>query len=306
MVNVTIPEAHAEVSTAGAARSRRAVREAVADTLPKALSMMAAAEASGRLLMVSQSRRYWRNVEALRGQIARLGRLGLVVCSVFKAPHFGGFREEMAYPLLKDMAIHQFDLARDLIGSEPVSISCESFNPSWSWYAGDAAAEVNAEFADGTRFVFSGSWCSPGLETSWNGSWRISGADGTALWDGDHVPVAQTADGTPIPAVVGTGPEEIAGSLAEFVAALRDGSVPSGEVHSNVMSLAMVEGAIQSAQTRQRVVLGDLLDDAYRQALTADQRPELAATLASWPSVHEVIGNAGRAVPAVDLKGELR
>ena len=49
----------------------------------------------------------------------------------------------MAYPLLKDMAIHQFDLARDLIGSEPVSISCESFNPGWSWYAGDAAAEVD-------------------------------------------------------------------------------------------------------------------------------------------------------------------
>jgi predicted dehydrogenase len=307
VVNVTIPEAHAEVSTAALLRGLAVLCEKpLADTLPKALSMIAAAEASGRLLMVSQSRRYWRNVEALRGQIARLGQLGLVACSVFKAPHFGGFREQMAYPLLKDMAIHQFDLARDLISSEPVWISCESFNPSWSWYAGDAAAEVNAEFADGTRFVFSGSWCSPGLETSWNGSWRISGADGTALWDGDHPPVAQTADGTPIPAVVGTGPEEIAGSLAEFVAALRDGSVPSGEVHSNVMSLAMVEGAVRSAQTRQRVVLGDLLDDAYRQALTAEQRPELAAALASWPSVYEVIGNVSRAVPAVELKGELR
>jgi hypothetical protein len=68
----------------------------------------------------------------------------------------------------------------------------------------------------------------------------------------------------------------------------------------------MVEGAIQSAQTRQRVVLGDLLDDAYRQALTAEQRPELAAALASWPSVHEVIGNVSRAVPAGELKGELR
>jgi hypothetical protein len=144
------------------------------------------------------------------------------------------------------------------------------------------------------------------LETSWNGSWRISGADGTALWDGDQAPVAQTADGTPIPAVIGSGPEEIAGSLAEFVAALRDGSVPSGEVHNNVMSLAMVEGAIRSAQTRQRVVLGDLLDDAYRQALVAEQRPELAAALASWPSVHDVIGNAGRAVPAGELKGERR
>ena len=48
------------------------------------------------------------------------------------------------------------------------------------------------------------------------------------------------------------------------------------------------------------------LDDAYRQALVAEQRPELAAALASWPSVHDVIGNAGRAVPAGELKGERR
>jgi predicted dehydrogenase len=307
VVNVTIPEAHAEVSTMALLSGLAVLCEKpVANTLPAALSMIAAAEAGGRLLMVSQSRRYWRNLEGLRGQIARLGRLGLVACSVFESPHFGGFREQMAYPLLRDMAIHQFDLARDLIGSEPVSISCESFNPAWSWYAGDAAAEVNAEFADGTRFVFTGSWCSPGLETSWNGSWRISGAYGTALWDGDHIPIAQTADGTPIPAVDGTGAEEIAGSLAEFVAALRDGSVPYGEVHGNVMSLAMVEGAVRSAQTRQRVALGQLLDDAYHQALAVEQRPELAAVLASWPSMHDVIGNAGRAVPASDLKGELR
>ena len=64
-------------------------------------------------------------MKACAAQIARLGRLGLVACDVFKAPHFGGFRDEMAYPLLMDMAIHQFDLARDLIGSEPVSVSCE-------------------------------------------------------------------------------------------------------------------------------------------------------------------------------------
>jgi len=95
--------------------------------------------------------------------------------------------------------------------------------------------------------------------------------------------------------VVGTGPEEIAGSLAEFVSALRDGSLPSGEVHSNVMSLAMVEGAIRSAHTRQRVVLGDLLEEAYRLAVAGEQRPALGAALASWPSVHHAIGNARRA-----------
>jgi predicted dehydrogenase len=306
VINVTIPEAHAEVSTTALLNGLAVLCEKpVAHSTSAALSMVAAAEVSGRLLMVSQSRRYWRNLDALRSQIAQLGRLGLVECSFFKAPHFGGFREQIPFPLLVDMAIHQFDLARDLIGGEPVWITCESFNPAWSWYAGDAAADVHAEFADGTRFAFAGSWCSPGLETSWNGSWRISGSGGTALWDGDQEPVAQTADGEPITGAAGSGPEEIAGSLAEFVAALRDGRVPSGEVHSNVMSLAMVEGAVRSAQTGQRVVLEDLLDEAYATALEVEERPELRAALASWPSVREVIGNPARAVPAAQLKGEL-
>jgi predicted dehydrogenase len=307
VINVTIPEAHADVSTTALLSGLAVLCEKpVAHTTSAALSMVAAAEVSGRLLMVSQSRRYWRNLDALRGQVARLGQLGLVECSLFRAPHFGGFREQMPFPLLVDMAIHQFDLARDLIDSEPVWITCESFNPDWSWFAGDAAADVHAKFEDGTRFVFAGSWCSPGLETSWNGSWRISGSAGTALWDGDHEPVAQTEDGDPIPAVAGTGPEEIAGSLAEFVAALRDGSVPPGEVHSNVMSLAMVEGAVRSAQTRQRVLLDDLLGEAYAQAVAEEKRPELRAAMASWPSVREVIGNSTRAVAAPQLKGKLR
>jgi predicted dehydrogenase len=307
VLNVTVPEAHAEVSITALLHGLAVLCEKpLADTLAAALSMIAAAEVGGRLLMVSQSRRYWRNLDALRSQITRLGRLGLVQCSFFKAPHFGGFREEMAYPLLKDMAIHQFDLARDLIGSEPAAVYCESFNPSWSWYAGDAAANVAVDFADGTRFVFTGSWCSPGLETSWNGSWRISAAGGTALWDGDYAPVAQTADGEQIPAEPGTEPEQIAGSLAEFVRALRTGDTPSGEAHSNVLSLSMVEAAIRSAVDGQRVMIAGLLEDAYREAIGASQRPEVAAALAQWPSVYAVVGNSARATAGAILKGEQR
>jgi hypothetical protein len=128
-------------------------------------------------------------------------------------------------------------------------------------------------------------------------AWRISGADGTALWDGVREPAAQTADGEPVPAVPGTGPEEIAGSLAEFVAALRERTVPSTEVHRNVMSLAMVEGAVRSAQTGRRAVLAGLLDEAYEHALATERRPQLLAVLPSWPSVHEVIADSTPAVP---------
>ena len=225
VVNVTVPLAHASVSNTALLHGLPVLCEKpLAETVSQGLSMIAAAELSGQLLMVSQSRRYWSNLTAFRQQVAQLGPIGTVDCAFFKAPHFGGFRDVMPFPLLIDMAIHQFDLARDLTGSEPVAVYCNSYNPSWSWYAGDAAAEVLFEFASGCRFSFSGSWCSPGLETSWNGEWRVSGERGSAVWDGDHEPTAADGDGRPIAGTVSNGPEQIAGSLAEFVAVLESGA----------------------------------------------------------------------------------
>ena len=274
----------------------------LAETVSQGLSMIAAAELSGQLLMVSQSRRYWNNLTAFRQQIAQLGAIGTVDCAFFKAPHFGGFRDVMPFPLLIDMAIHQFDLARDLTGSEPVAVYCNSYNPSWSWYAGDAAAEVLFEFANGSRFSFSGSWCSPGLETSWNGEWRVSGEGGSAVWDGDHAPTAADGDGQPIPGTVSDGPEQIAGSLAEFVAVLESGAIPSGEAHSNVLSLAMMEAAITSAGEGRRVLIADILDDAHAEAIRTESDPQIRAVLESWSSVQDVVGQPAGPANLTDLE----
>ncbi len=283
VLDITVPQAHQGVSTEALLAGLPVLCEKpLAETVSAGLSMIAAAELSSRLLMVSQSRRYWSQLTAFRRQIARIGPLGVVECSFFKAPRFGGFGETMAYPLLLDMAIHQFDLARDLSGSDPVAVHCESFNPSWSWYGGDAAARVSFELADGVRFGFTGSWCSAGLETSWNGSWRVSGAGGTASWDGDHPPVAEAADGTRIDAVIDEVPEQIAGSLAEFVAALRTGASPSGEARRNVLSLAMVEGAIHSAELGRRVEIAEVLDQAYARACADETNPDIRAVLTGW------------------------
>jgi len=48
-------------------------------------------------------------------------------------------------------------------------------------------------------------------------------------------------------------PNGIAGSLRDFVRALRTGSTPMGECHDNIKSLAMVFAAIESAATGRRV-----------------------------------------------------
>jgi len=283
IVNVTVPQAHHPVTTAALFAGYPVLGEKpVAPTVAQALSLVAAAEASGKPFVVSQSRRYNPHVDAFQAQARTLGALGSLSTEFFRAPHFGGFREEMDQPLLVDMAIHQFDLARFLLEADPVSVYCESFNPPWSWYAGDASAAAVFAMSSGARYSFTGSWCAPGLETSWNGAWRLSGAAGSAVWDGDNVPV-----GTEVS--VDDPGDGIAGSLAAFTRFLADGSPLWGEVHQNVLSLAMVEAAVESAGTGERVLLDDVLDQAYARALADEQREDVLEVLKGWSSVRAAL-----------------
>ncbi|ADB31433.1 oxidoreductase domain protein [Kribbella flavida DSM 17836] len=257
VVNVTVPAAHNAVNEEALRAGLPVLCEKpIAPTVADAQYIAGVAEQTGQLLMISQSRRYLNQFAALRTAAGELGRIASVSCEFARAPHFGGFREEMPYPLLVDMAIHQFDAARALLGSDPVGVYCESYNPGWSWYAGDAAATAIFEFPGGARFVFHGSWCAPGQETSWNSRWRVSGEHGTALWDGDNAPVT----GDPVAAVpVGDQPEQTAGSLAEFVGCVRSGAPAQSDARSNVASLAMVEAAVRSATERRRIELAEVL-----------------------------------------------
>lgn len=281
VVDVTIPEAHHPVTLQAFELGLPVIGEKpLAATLAEALELAAASEAYGKLFMVSQSRRYNEKLFAFRDQIRGLGRLGILSATFFKAPHFGGFRDAMAHPLVLDMAIHQFDAARFLTDAEPVAVYCEEYNPAWSWYDGDAAASALFEMTGGVRFNFDGSWCSEGLETSWDSEWRASCERGTALWSGDELPTAsEPVESSTQPAAGG-----INGSLREFVGALRTGERPMGEAHDNVMSLAMVHAAIESSLTKQRVRFADILERAHAEAMERTTGAVHDA-LAAWTSL---------------------
>ncbi|MFJ4028662.1 Gfo/Idh/MocA family protein [Paenarthrobacter sp. NPDC089989] len=283
VINVTVPAAHHPVTTEALAAGLPVLGEKpVASSVAQGLSLAAAAELHGQLFMVSQSRRYNRHLFEAKRLSTALGSIGILSAEFFKAPRFGGFRDAMDHPLLLDMAIHQFDMARFLLDADPVSVFCEGYNPAWSWYRGDAGASAVFEMTGGERFVFTGSWCSPGMETSWNAAWRISGENGTVLWDGDNEPVSSV----PVPEGSVSDPgQEIAGSLRDFVSALRTGNTPMGRVHQNIMSLAMVEAAMLSATSGARVSIDALLEDSYQQALLTERDPAVLHVLKSWTSV---------------------
>lgn len=273
VVNVTIPEAHLDVCAAAVRAGVPVLTEKpVTPTVAEALLLAALSTVTGTLVATSQSRRYSAGITGFRDALAELGDAEQLDARFFQNPRFGGFRDEMASPLLVDMAIHTFDQARYLFGSEPESVYCEEFSPSWSWYRGDAAAQAVFRFADGRRFAYSGSWCADGLTTSWNGEWRGSAPGGSATWDGEREVVAQSAGEDPRRRDLGVAAEGLDAALDEFLVALDGGPSPSGEIHRNVHSLAMVEAAVHSSASGRPVRLDDLFADARTAARALARR----------------------------------
>jgi predicted dehydrogenase len=263
LVDVTVPEAHRDVTLAALAAGVPVLGEKpMADSMAHAREMVAAAERAGKLYMVSQSRRYDANLRALRSLVVEhVGALGVLNSDFYIGAHFGGFRDQMASPLLLDMAIHTFDAARFVSGADPIAVYCEEFNPPWSWYRGNACATAIFEMTGGLRYTYRGSWCAEGQHTAWEADWRAVGPHGSATWDGRAAPVAEIVVGpTGFLAQTERRTAEvvdmragIAGSLRDFLHALKTGTTPMGECHDNIKSLAMVFGAIESAATRRRV-----------------------------------------------------
>jgi len=266
VVDVSPPEAHRDVTLAALGRGIPVLGEKpMAATMAQAREMVAAAERAGKLYMVSQNRRFDRNLAALRRLIVdHTGPVGILNADFYMGEHYGGFRREMSSPLLVDMAIHTFDAARFLTGADALTVYCLEFNPPWSWYKGHASATAIFEMSNGAVFTYRGSRSSDGYHTSWDSRWRAVGPRGAAVWDGQGAPSAEVVaeptepiarftriEGTPDPSMaVG-----IARTLQVFLQALRTGETPPCECHDNIHSLAMVHAAIESAATGRRVTI---------------------------------------------------
>jgi predicted dehydrogenase len=267
VVDVTIPSVHHEVVIPSLEWGVPVLGEKpMTDSMEKARAMVAASERTGKLYMVSQSRRFDPNLFAFRELIRRDAGLplGILNADFYIGHHMESFRHGLEHVLLLDMGVHIFDKSRFISGEEPIAVYCEDFNPSWSWLEGLSSASAIFEMTNGLRFTFRGSWVSEGHHTSWQSEWRAVGPRGSVTWDGLTEPVAEIALG-PEPGTrlsqleartLGAIPQvehQFAGSLREFVYALRTGETPMGECHDNIKTLAMALAAIQSAETRQRV-----------------------------------------------------
>ncbi len=268
--DVVVPAARREVAlTAFAHNCHLLTEKPLADSPENARAIVEAARRAGRVHAVVQNRRYVANVRRIRRFLdsGAIGAATSIHADFFVAPHFGGFREEMAHVLLLDMAIHTFDAARYMAAGEPAGVYCQEWEPANSWYRQGSSASAVFDLGGGKVFTYAGSWCADGFRTSWEGSWRIVAQRGSLIWDGSDglkaEVVASGRDGLidktqPIEVPPLDPADRIGGHLGiirDFMHAIETGTEPETRGADNIKSLAMVFGAIESAETGRRVAI---------------------------------------------------
>ncbi|MGO1198966.1 MAG: Gfo/Idh/MocA family protein [Dermabacteraceae bacterium] len=280
VVNATIPAAHHEVSSSAMRQGWDVVSEKpAAEDLADGLRLAAVADLTGRMLSISQSRSLLHSVRRLAAAAAAAGTIGQLRCDFAREARFGGFREQMAHPLLLDMAIHAFDTARVITGADAHSVTCQESNPQWSWYDGDAEAAAVFSMSNGSTFVYTGSWCTLGAETSWNGIWRAETGAGVLEWEGEGSPRRVVGDSPLELPSQPYGREGIAAAFDEMIGAQFGGPQPSGAIMRNLGSLAMVEAAVASSRDSRTIVFEEMYGRAVTEASRREQDAEVRARL---------------------------
>ncbi|HOJ33408.1 MAG TPA: Gfo/Idh/MocA family oxidoreductase [Candidatus Hydrogenedentes bacterium] len=262
LLDVTPQQFRRKVCTAALRRGLHVLCEKpLADSLRNAVALVETAAKEKRVLMVAQNYRYQVGAQTVKQFLhsGKLGTLGYIGVSFHKGPHFGGFREQMAYPLVLDMSIHHFDLMRLFVGKDVRAVQAASINAPWNWNKGDATVMTQLEFIGGVVVNYFGSWVSQGAETSWNGDWRFEGSNGVLLWRQDGVFFSDKGtEMTPVP-LVDFPVEHQAYLLEAFADALDSGKEPETSGKRNLNSLATTYAVVKAARERRRVQVTELI-----------------------------------------------
>jgi len=227
--------------------------------LAAARALVDRADALGLFLVVDQNYRYMIVVATLRRALReRLVGTPLFAQTTFDCSWPGRpYQLDMDDTMLLEMAIHHFDMMRDLFEAEVTTASGRTWRPAGSRYSGDTVVSCRFTFAGGVEAAYHGSLESRGATTPWPGLWRIDCTAG-ALHLADlgagygvyrsHAPddvalvPANAADGDP-------GESSLCAVLRDMAVALDDGRRPRTNARDNLRTLAMAFAVAESSRT---------------------------------------------------------
>jgi predicted dehydrogenase len=264
-VLIVVPPAfHREVAFAAYERGLPVLSEKpIADTWEASKEMVAGAERAGVALAISQDYRYQPWCQAIRDTLAsgRLGKLDHCLLEYrLNVTDWGKFRHEMQDPLLIEMAIHHFDLMRWLLRRDIGEVMAQTWNPGWNDYAGDCSGALLLRTTAGESILYEASVADRGVQTGWNGFWRIECEHGALCYRGERVFIERFDSDQP----EAIAPPEMPAQrqdyvLRDFLAALEEGRAPETDGRDNLKSLAVVFAALDSTRSGQVKRIADLM-----------------------------------------------
>jgi predicted dehydrogenase len=263
---VTPPATHHIVGLQSIAADRHVlVEKPLASTLDDAVTLVAAAEAAGKVLMVSQNYRHRAPARVMHGAIREgaVGKLITVTCQHRRKTSRlwpeDNFRYQMRHPLVIDMSIHHLDLLRMLTGQEVTSLDARGWRVPDSRYVHDPAVAALMTLTDGTVFRYEGDWATHGPQTSWNGDWEVLGEEGILRWTGGEddpmtgVVTLERWDEEPLALPLPELPfVDRAGTLEAFRRAVEEGIEPETTGRDNLGSLRIVFGVVEAVERAER------------------------------------------------------
>ncbi|MEP7082550.1 MAG: Gfo/Idh/MocA family oxidoreductase [Chloroflexota bacterium] len=252
------------------------VEKPIASTREEALELIAAAEAAGRMLTVGHIERFNPAIRELRRRLAE-GELGRIF--QINATRLGPFPARIRdVGVVVDLAPHDLDVMRYLIGSEPIRLYGETERRIHTEH--EDLFNGIMKFENGVIGVLDINWLTPTKKRTLT----VTGERGMYVVDyitqdlvfyanpdaseGPAPPAA--ADAGAAPASVSEGEmtklviqrrEPLAVELEEFARAVRDGAPPPVDPRDAMIALLLARKMVESATTGE-VVAGPALQTA--------------------------------------------
>ena len=253
-----------------------AVEKIMATTLEDGVEMLKAINTSGDAGLVCQNYRYLPPFVGMRSAVAegRIGKLdNCLVVWRHGAHQIGSYRARLQDGMLIDGAIHHLDLMRYMLNANAVAVQAYGRQPAHSWSEPNSVVGALIEFEDDVFVEFHANWTSHNNESDWEGNWRIEGDGGALRWDrgwdeivysrherdkGQNEHGAWKTERLPLPRC----PDSQKRLLVDFTEAIRSGRQPPTSPRDNIYSMALAFAILRACQSRERVLVADLLSEA--------------------------------------------
>ena len=266
---VAPPHVHAPAAMAAARHGKHVICiKPLARTLAEADQMAAAARAAGVRLFYAENVPFLPAVQQAHA-LVKAGQVGSVyrvkACEGIGQPHASWLFdiERSGGGALIDMAVHSIAFCRFLADAPVRTVYAETGTFVWSGRtAAEDTAVLTLRFANDVIGQCEDSWSLTGAMDS---RFEIYGTAGRILIDNLHRQPLQVvnADGwsypLPFPGLLADGHLDM---LAHFLDCIRTGQPSRSEPEIGLHALAVIEGAIRSAATGERVPVGAVHDMA--------------------------------------------